>query len=85
MDVWLDEMKLLPGQEWDIEIEKAVEQADVVLVSLPINRWIKEGYVQKELRFCSKTLLKKRPEATILLFHCGWMIVPFSADTNCNM
>ena len=27
MDVWLDEIKLLPGQEWDIEIEKAVEQS----------------------------------------------------------
>ena len=25
---WLDEIKLLPGQEWDIEIEKAVEQVD---------------------------------------------------------
>ena len=27
LDVWLDEIKLLPGQEWDIEIEKAVEQS----------------------------------------------------------
>ena len=26
LDVWLDEIKLLPGQEWDIEIEKAVGQ-----------------------------------------------------------
>ncbi len=25
MDVWLDEEKLLPGQEWDIEIEKGVK------------------------------------------------------------
>jgi len=25
LDVWLDEMNLLPGQEWDMEIEKAVE------------------------------------------------------------
>ena len=32
LDVWLDEIKLLPGQEWDIEIEKAVEQTDVVIV-----------------------------------------------------
>jgi len=34
LDVWLDEEKLLPGQEWDLEIEKAVEAADVVLVCL---------------------------------------------------
>ena len=26
LDVWLDEINLLPGQEWDIEAEKAAEQ-----------------------------------------------------------
>jgi hypothetical protein len=25
IDPWLDEEKLLPGQDWDMEIEKAVE------------------------------------------------------------
>ena len=25
IDPWLDEEKLLPGQDWDLEIEKAVE------------------------------------------------------------
>ena len=30
---WLDEEKLLPGQDWDLEIEKAVEAADAVEVS----------------------------------------------------
>jgi hypothetical protein len=28
IDPWLDEEKLLPGQDWDMEIEKAVETAD---------------------------------------------------------
>ena len=37
MEVWLDEENLFPGQEWDMEIEKAVEQADVVVVSLFVN------------------------------------------------
>jgi hypothetical protein len=31
MVVWLDEMKLLPGQEWDIEIEKAVDVGIILL------------------------------------------------------
>lgn len=51
IDPWLDEEKLLPGQDWDIAIEKAVESADVVLVFLSTNSVTKEGYIQKELRF----------------------------------
>lgn len=51
MDVWLDEEKLYPGQDWDFEIEKAVEAADVVIVCLSNNSVTKEGYVQRELRF----------------------------------
>ena len=29
IDPWLDEEKLLPGQDWEMEIEKAVEATDV--------------------------------------------------------
>jgi formylglycine-generating enzyme required for sulfatase activity len=50
IDPWLDEEKLLPGQDWDLEIEKAVEDADAVIVCLSNNSVTKEGYVQKELR-----------------------------------
>ena len=34
IDPWLDKEKLLPGQEWELEIEKSVEAADVVIVCL---------------------------------------------------
>src|SRR5574341_78429 len=50
IDPWLDEEKLLPGQAWDMEIEKAVEATDAVIVFLSKNSITKEGYVQKELR-----------------------------------
>jgi hypothetical protein len=30
IDPWLDEEKLLPGQDWDMEIERTVEAADAV-------------------------------------------------------
>jgi hypothetical protein len=66
LDVWLDEIKLLPGQEWDIEIEKAVEQADVVIVCLSTKSVDKEGYVQKELRFVLN-IADEKPEGTIFV------------------
>ena len=66
LDVWLDEEKLLPGQEWDLEIEKAVEEADVVLVCLSTRSVDKEGYVQKELRFVLN-IADEKPEGTIFV------------------
>lgn len=66
IDPWLDEEKLLPGQDWGMEIEKAVEDADVVLVFLSSNSVTKEGYVQKELRLVLDIALEK-PEGTIFV------------------
>lgn len=66
IDPWLDEEKLLPGQDWDMAIEKAVETSDAVLVFLSINSVTKEGYVQKELRFALDVSLEK-PEETIYI------------------
>jgi len=50
IDPWLDEKKLLPGQDWNMEIEKAVEISHIVLVFLTNNSVNKEGYIQRELR-----------------------------------
>jgi len=47
---WLDEEELYPGQDWNMEIEKAVEAADAIIVCLTKNSINKEGYVQRELR-----------------------------------
>ncbi|MFZ5857848.1 MAG: toll/interleukin-1 receptor domain-containing protein, partial [Chloroflexota bacterium] len=66
MDVWLDEENLFPGQEWDMEIEKAVEAADVVIVCLSAHSVSKEGYVQKELRFVLN-IADEKPEGTIFV------------------
>ncbi len=66
MDVCLDEQNLLPGQEWDMEIEKAVEAADVVIVCLSSHSVDKEGYVQKELRFVLN-IAEEKPEGTIFV------------------
>jgi hypothetical protein len=59
MDPWLDEEKLLPGQDWNLEIEKAVEASDVVIVFVSNVSVAKEGYVQRELRQALRVALEK--------------------------
>jgi hypothetical protein len=43
IDPWLDEKKLLPGTEWDLEIRKAVRLSHVVLICLSNHSVHKEG------------------------------------------
>lgn len=65
-DPWLDEEKLLPGQNWKREISKAVREADAVLVCLSQNSISKRGYIQKEIRFALDVACEF-PEGTIFL------------------
>lgn len=74
IDPWLDEENILAGQEWEYEIEKAVESADVVIVLLSSVSVNKEGYIQKEIRYALDIALEK-PEGTIF-------IIPLRLD-NC--
>jgi formylglycine-generating enzyme required for sulfatase activity len=66
VDVWLDEEKLFPGQDWNLEIEKAVEAAHAILVCLSNNSITKEGYVQRELRIVLD-YADYKPEGTLYL------------------
>jgi len=66
IDPWLDEEKLLPGQDWDMEIEKAIEFSDVVIVVLSNNSVSKEGVVQKEIRRALDKA-EERPEDIIFI------------------
>jgi toxoflavin biosynthesis protein ToxD len=65
-DAWLDEEKLLPGQDWDLEIRKAVRESDVVVVCLSNGSLTKAGYVQKEIRF-ALDVADEQPEGAIYL------------------
>lgn len=47
---WLDEVNLLPGQDWEFEIRKAVRGSDVVIVCLSEQFNRQKGYRQKEVR-----------------------------------
>jgi hypothetical protein len=49
-DPWYDQEDLLPGHNWDMEIRKGLDEADMILLCLSKKSVNKEGYVQKELR-----------------------------------
>ena len=66
VDAWLDQEKLLPGQDWRVEIPRAVKEADVVVVCLSNKSITTEGYVQKEIKFALDSADEK-PEGTIFL------------------
>ena len=63
---WLDEEELYPGQDWNFEIEKAVEAADVIIVCLSKGSTTKEGYVQREIRI-SLDYADYKPEGTLYI------------------
>jgi hypothetical protein len=47
---WLDEIDILPGQNWNYEIEQALENSDFVIVFLSTRSVKKIGYVQREFK-----------------------------------
>lgn len=50
-DPWMDEEKLLPGQNWPRAIEQAIELADYVVLCFSCQSVDKRGYFQLELRY----------------------------------
>jgi formylglycine-generating enzyme required for sulfatase activity len=56
----------LPGQDWQLEITKAISQSDVIVVCLSQHSITKEGFVQKEIRFALDRAAEM-PEGTIFI------------------
>lgn len=48
--VWIDKKNLMPGQDWKIEIEKAIKGSSVFLACLSNSSVNKTGFVQAELK-----------------------------------
>ena len=65
VDAWLDKENLLPGQDWELEIRKAVREADVVVVCLS-KQFNQAGFRQKEVRLALDTAMEK-PEGEIFI------------------
>jgi len=66
LEPWLDEENLLPGQDWNQEIRKAVRNSDVVIICLSHSAINRAGYVQKEIRY-ALDVADEQPEGTIFL------------------
>ena len=63
-DPWLDEERLLPGQDWNLEIEKAMRASDAILLCFSELSVVKEGYVQREYKKAD-SYSEEKPEGTI--------------------
>lgn len=65
-DPWFDERNILPGQDWDSEIRKAVRSCNAIIVCLSATSVGKEGYVQKEIKF-ALDVADEKPDGTIFI------------------
>lgn len=65
VDAWLDKEKLLPGQDWELEIKKAVRETDLVIVCLS-KQFNQSGFRQKEVKLALDTAMEK-PEGEIFI------------------
>src|SRR5215210_993778 len=66
IEPWFDEEDLLPGQDWHLEITKAIRTSDIVLVCISQNSTSKVGYIQKEIRYILD-LADEQPEGTMFV------------------
>jgi hypothetical protein len=63
-DAWLDKEKLLPGQDWDLEINRAIKNSDAIILCLTKRSVQKRGYVQREMKKAID-LAQEQPEGEI--------------------
>lgn len=61
IDLWIDQEKLLGGDDWEYEILRALERSDYVLLLLSQQSISKTGYVQREIRVALDNAQKRPP------------------------
>jgi len=66
-DVWFDEESLIPGQNWQSAIEKALYSSDLVIVCLSNTAVSKEGFVQREFKFALDKTLEMAEDGIFLV------------------
>lgn len=67
VDAWFDKKSLLPGDAWKHNIEKAMGEADYVLVLLSSISVGKKGYFQREVRLAIEILDNDVPENKVFI------------------
>jgi hypothetical protein len=63
---WMDIEDLLPGQDWELEIGKAIKNSDFALICLSSSSTDKQGYIQKEIKM-ALDVLNMMPEGRVYL------------------
>jgi hypothetical protein len=63
---WFSEKALLPGQDWHLEIRKAVETSDAIVICLSPRAVSKKGFIQKEIKYAID-VAEEQPEGTIFI------------------
>ena len=63
---WLDEKELLAGQDWDIEVQKALRSSAIALVCVSKLSLKKRGYMQKEIKI-ALDVLDELPEDDVFV------------------
>jgi hypothetical protein len=63
----LDEIDLLPGQDWQLEITTAIRESKIFIACLSKRSVLKQGYVQKEFRLALSSYAEKPPGTTYLI------------------
>jgi hypothetical protein len=66
-DPWMDESKLLPGQNWARAIRNAIETADFVVCCFSCNSIHKRGGFQAEIRYALESARRMPLNETYLL------------------
>lgn len=56
---WMDSRMLRVGQNWDFEIQRALDQAKIVVLFLSNNSVDRRGYVQREIKISLRKLEEK--------------------------
>ena len=63
---WLDEEELFPGDDWNLEIQKAIRKTDTILVCISKSSITKEGYVQREIS-TALNYADEKPESAVYI------------------
>ncbi|MDQ6726254.1 MAG: TIR domain-containing protein [Actinomycetota bacterium] len=66
-NIWADYRRLKPGQNWDFEIKKALDRADLVIVFVSMNSVDHRGYAQREIRLALDKMSEKLMEDIYLI------------------
>ncbi|MCQ3939093.1 MAG: hypothetical protein DPW18_18920 [Chloroflexi bacterium] len=64
---WFNKEDILPGQNWEYEIEKALKKAHSIIVFLSKKSTKKESFLQKEIKIALEVADEKTPDTIFIL------------------